>query len=431
MWPSKATLTRFLVYSLLTGYVLLLISCKQPVEPTVPLSAEETTVIQALNQVIVPIKDADPTRDFTELAPLDSVFSQVQLVGMGEATHGTHEFFQMKARLFRYLVEQHGFRTLAFEANFGSCVLVNRYIHGQSTSFRNATDAVKSMGYWTWSTTEVRDLIEWMKQYNTNKPAGEQLSFYGFDCQTLEDNYPLINEFVAKVDVNASYKLPGLYNNLARIGEIYALFVAHEGEWVAAGGRLDYEIAKQAARILIQQQDVIKYGSCKRDQYMAENSQWLISTLQVGKVSLWAHNYHIGNWTGACGVATPVMGGYLKQQFKQHYLTVGTSSSNGSFNALSASHSFDVFSEQSQKVLTSYNYLLGKTKYANFALNLNQPFLGSSLLNWLTEEHLLFEPGAIYDTSKADDYYYAPCKLKGRFDVLIHFRDTTPSQFLP
>jgi len=207
--------------------------------------------------------------------------------------------------------------------------------------------------------------------------------------------------------------------------------VANEGEWVAAGGRLDYEIAKQAARVLIQQQGVIKYGQCKRDNYMAENSQWLINTLHMGKVSLWAHNAHIGNWTGACGLAIPWMGAYLKQQFKQQYLAVGTSSSNGSFNALSASHSFGVFSEKSQEVPTSYNYLLGKTKYANFALNLNQPFSGGSLSNWLTEEHLLFEPGAIFDTSKADDYYYTPYKLKGRFDVLIHFRDTTPSQFLP
>jgi len=213
MWPSKATIIRFLVYSQLTGYLLLPLSCKQPVEPTVPLSTEETALVQALNQVIIPLKDADPTRDFTELTPLDSVFSQVQLVGIGEATHGTHEFFQMKARLFRYLVQKHGFRTLAFEANFGSCVMVNRYIHGQSTSFRNTTDAVKSMGFWTWNTTEVRDLIEWVKQYNADKPASEQLSFYGFDCQTLEDNYPLINEFVAKVDLNASYKLPELYHN--------------------------------------------------------------------------------------------------------------------------------------------------------------------------------------------------------------------------
>ncbi|GAB3806228.1 hypothetical protein GCM10028819_41160 [Spirosoma humi] len=430
MWPSKEKCTWFFVYSLLTGCLLLPVSCKQP-EPTVPLSTEETALVQALNQVILPLKDADPARNFAELTPLDSVFSQVQLVGMGEATHGTHEFFQMKARLFRYLVEQHGFRTLAFEASFGSCVLVNRYIHGQSTSFRNATDAVKSMGYWTWSTTEVRDLIEWMRQYNTGKPADEQLSFYGFDCQTLNDNYPLINEFLTKVDVDTYNKLPELYHNPARIGEIYDLFVANEGKWVAAGGRMDYEIAKQAAQILVQQQGVTKYGGCKRDQYMAENTQWLINTLHVGKVSLWAHNYHIGNWPGACGSGSSVMGAYLKQQFKQQYLAVGTSSSNGSFNALSTSHSFDVFSEQSQKVTRSYNYLMGKTKYTNFALNLNQPLLGNLLLNWLTEEHLLFEPGAIYDASKADDYYYVPYSLKGRFDVLIHFRETTPSQFLP
>lgn len=431
MWSSQATLTRFLVYSLLTGYLLLPASCKQPLEPAVPLSAEEATIVQALNQVILPLKDADPSRDFTELTPLDSVFSQVQLVGMGEATHGTHEFFQMKTRLFRYLVEKHSFRALAFEANFSSCILVNRYIPGQSTSFRNATDVAKSLEYWTWYTTEVRDLIEWMRQYNTGKPTSEQLSFYGFDCDKRSADYSLINEFVSKVDVDTYNKLAELYHNLERIEEVYNLFVANEGNWVAAGGRLEYEIAKQAARVLIQQQGLTKYGDCKRDNYMAENTQWLINTLHVGKLSLWAHNAHIGNWTGACGLAIPWMGAYLKQQFKQQYLAVGTSSSSGSFNALTPSLSYGVFSEQSQGFITSYNYLLGKAEHPNFALNLNQPSLGDSLLNWLIQKYPLFEVGGIYDTNKGYDYYYTPNTLKGRFDVLIHFRDTTPSGLLP
>jgi erythromycin esterase len=163
---------------------------------------------------------------------------------------------------------------------------------------------------------------------------------------------------------------------------------------------------------------------------MAENSQWLISPLQVGKVSLWAHDHHIGNWSAYCGL--PMMGAYLKRQFRQQYLAVGMSMSNGSFNALNVATalSFGVFPEQSQEVPTSYNYLLGKAKYANFVLNLNQALLEDSLSDWLTQEHLLFEPGGLYDTSRPNDYYYAPSKLKGRYDLLIHFRDTTPSQLL-
>ncbi|RYF70289.1 MAG: erythromycin esterase family protein [Cytophagaceae bacterium] len=426
MLPPKTTCTWLLVYGLLTPY-LLLVSCQQP-EPTPPLSAEETQLVQALDQVILPLKDADPTRKFTELRPLDSLFRPVQLVGLGEATHGTHEFFQMKARLFRYLVEQHGFRTLAFEASFGSCVGINRYIHGQSTSLKTATEAAKSIGYWAWRTTEVRDLIEWMRQYNQGKPAGEKLSFYGFDCQIRADNYPLINEFVARVDPDTYAKLPQLYQTLTRTGEIYELFVANQINWVAAGGRLDYELAKQAARVLVQQQDLTGNGACNRDRYMAENSQWLLSTLGAGKVSLWAHDHHVGNWSAYCG--QPMMGAYLKQRFGQRYLAVGQSLSNGSF------HAFDqgvisAFSVRSQQVPTSFNYLLGRTRQANFALRLNQPLLASSLLKWLTQERSLFEPGAFFDPTKQPDFYYAQSALVGRYDVLIHIRDTAPSEFLP
>jgi hypothetical protein len=100
----------------------------------------------------------------------------------------------------------------------------------------------------------------------------------------------------------------------------------------------------------------------------------------------------------------------------------------GRFNAYNqtGTASFQAFNFDSQSVSTSFNYLFGQTGSANFVLNLNQPHLADSLANWLSSEQSLFEPGGVYDTSKPG-YYYTPSRAKGRYDVLIHFRTTTPS----
>lgn len=438
----------------LLGFSLFVISCKKAdPDPLADLSSDKLSVVQALNKVIVPLQDANPTREFTELAPLDTVLAKAQVVGMGEGTHGTREFFQMKDRLFRYLVQKHGHQTIAFEANFGRAVIVNRFIQGQSTGLASAAQAAKSMYFWTWSTDEVRQLLQWMKDYNTGKSADKQLAFYGFDCQYADDEFPLLTEFLAKAAPASIPKVDSLASQYALVKGLatidplrqqyaqgltvlYNLFVANESKWVAAGGRSGYEIARQAARVLIQQQDLGDGSTCnssaKRDQYMAENVQWLLTRMNVNKVSLWAHNYHLANNpTAAC--ALPSMGTYLKKQLATKYLIIGQLLTNGSFTAVDVSQGkggLKSLSIRTEGVNNSFNYLLGKGQSANFALNLHQPQPDSALKNWLSARHPLFETGAVFDESRPEQYY-SITTLTGRYDLLIHFRDTTPSQLLP
>jgi erythromycin esterase len=439
------------------GFSLLVISCKKAEpDPLADLSADKLSVVQAFNKVILPLQDAEPTRDFTEFTPLDTVLAKAQVVGMGEGTHGTREFFRMKDRLFRYLVQKHGHQTIAFEANFGRAVLVNRFIHGQnsqSTGLASAALAAKSMYFWTWSTDEVRELLQWMKDYNTGKSANQQLSFYGFDCQYADDEFPLLTEFLANVAPASVAKVDSLASQYALVSKLattdplrqqYAqglivlhnLFVANESKWVAAAGSTEYEIARQAARVLIQQQDLGDASTCnsgaKRDQYMAENVQWLLTRMNVDKVSLWAHNYHMANMPAAsCNL--PTMGAYLKKQLTTKYLIVGQLLTNGSFTAVDGSQGIGrlkSLSIRTEGVNNSFNYLLGKGQYTNFALNLHQTQLGSVLTDWLSAKHPLFEAGAVFDETRPEQYYTITA-LTGRFDLLIHFRDTTPTQLLP
>ncbi|AUD03494.1 erythromycin esterase family protein [Spirosoma pollinicola] len=445
-------LFRFTSFSILLRFTL--IGCKQA-EPQPPsdLTTEQQTVVAALDKSNYPIKDADPTREFSDLAVLDTLLAKAQVVGIGESTHGTHEFAQTKDRLFRYLVQTHHHQAIGIEASFGRTILVNRFIHGESSSFTDAAVAAKSLNSWPLSTTEVAQWLQWMREYNTGKSSTQQISVYGLDCPEATDEFPLIREFIAKVDPGSLAKIDSIATlfNLTigansplpaqqysqKLPELYNLFVSNETNWTSASGSPAYEVAKQAARVLIQQQNLASISdlcqkSAKRDGYLAENAQWLLTKLKVSKLSLWAHSTHIGDLpTVNCG--QPTMGSYLKQQLKDQYVTIGTSLANGRFtgrNSALAATPLSVLSVSGAATPRSYNYLLGRSQSANFILNLHRFDAGSSLGSWLSTPYSFFLAGAGYDERKPDQAYYS-IGLSTGFDVLIHFRDTSPTQLLP
>jgi erythromycin esterase len=96
----------------------------------------------------------------SDLAPLDDL-KQARIVGLGEATHGTREFFEMKHRIFKYLVEMHGFKAFAFECDYGESVFFDRYINGGPGDIDELMKT--KMHFWTWRTVEVRALLEWIR----------------------------------------------------------------------------------------------------------------------------------------------------------------------------------------------------------------------------------------------------------------------------
>jgi erythromycin esterase len=102
-----------------------------------------------------------------DLSPLENMLAGRRIVGMGEATHGTHEFQIEKFRMLKFLVTKLGFKLFGIEANFTQCRQVNDYVmYGKGT----AEKAIGEMQYWAWETKEVLQMIEWMRDYNQDKP---------------------------------------------------------------------------------------------------------------------------------------------------------------------------------------------------------------------------------------------------------------------
>src|SRR5262249_47537150 len=98
---------------------------------------------------VLPLASAEPGSAFNDLEPLREIIGNARIVSMGEATHGTREFFQLKHRLIEYCISELGFTVIGFEANYGTTLAVNDYVlHGKGS----AVDVVSGMGFWTWDT---------------------------------------------------------------------------------------------------------------------------------------------------------------------------------------------------------------------------------------------------------------------------------------
>jgi len=127
----------------------------------------------------LPLASVEPGAGFKDLEPLRPLIGNARVVGLGESTHGTREFFQLKHRMIEYCVSQLGFTVIGFEAAQGVTLAVNDYVlHGKG----NARDVVTGMIFWTWNTEEVVALVEWVRAWNIAHER--KVKFYGFDMQS-------------------------------------------------------------------------------------------------------------------------------------------------------------------------------------------------------------------------------------------------------
>ena len=132
---------------------------------------------------------------FDDLQPLKAIIGDARIVGLGEATHGTAEFFRMKHRLVEFLASEKGFTLFAIEANMPEAYRVNDYVlNGKG----DPKALLRGMYFWTWDTQEVLDMILWMRKFNASGKG--RIQFLGFDMQTAAVAAENAREFVADLD---------------------------------------------------------------------------------------------------------------------------------------------------------------------------------------------------------------------------------------
>lgn len=430
---------------ILVGILFIFSSCNLKDKDNKELTREQQDLLNELNSIIFPIQGSSPNLDDRELDVLDYL-KHAKIVGLGEATHGSKEFFEMKHRIFKYLVEHHGFKAFAFESDFAECIYFDRYI----TSGEGDLDELmkNTMIFWTWNTGEVRALLEWMRNYNKGKDKAEMIRYYGVDCQLFRYKADLLVEYLEKVSPDFLKECESILDktrdldvwwNQQNISDtelkeleeglqwLYEQFEKKEKKFIPLSGKTEYKIAKQIVRVMIQVKTVIfRTTSTCRDQFMAENARWVLDLLGGNKkIALWAHNAHVSNEKGW-------MGKYLKEELGELYQVIGFSFSRGSFVAkkvTNASISSTLFVLNLYNPLkTSVNYLFHYADHDNFILKLDTITPGSKLSNWLSEPRQFLSIGAGFNpTDNPNGYYYTPV-LKTAYDVIIHFDEVQAAE---
>ncbi len=449
--------------SILFLLTILLPSCQSPTEPPVikdQIGATtdnlNTQIVRDLNSIIHPLNGASPLLDDNDLAPL-SFLKDAKIVGLGEATHGTKEFFQLKHRIFKYLVENYGFKAFGFEADMGESIYIDRYITKGEGNLENIMTT--KMHFWTWRTQEVKDLLKWMRQYNIGKSEDSKIHYIGFDSQFITYQPDLILEYFNRVKPgfvsqilpsmqmikNIGNTLPSLvgeyYKNISQkrkleiadsLKDALTKIIAIKSELISKSSDFEYQTVKQLVINLIQANDVIyssahfDYSINYRDKYMADNAVWISNLFGANtKIAVWAHNGHIQNNSNYWGGGS--MGKYLKNKLANRYQIVGFSFSKGYFEAVSQSGNtfvglkVQLINTAPQK--NSLNYILFNAKYDNFILKTADIPTNSELGKWIATPEPFFMIGAVYNGNPAN--YYGNILLRYYYDVLINYDITS------
>lgn len=142
----------------------------------------ESLIVKWLKDHAVVLASVAPQEDQGDLNPLREIVDSSQVVGLGEATHGNKEFFQMKHRLIRFLVEEMGFDTVVMECPEERAKSVDEYIKSKGEDHK---EVLKDLTYEVWRTQEVLDLINWLREFN--EKSDRKVSFIGCDVNDQTD----------------------------------------------------------------------------------------------------------------------------------------------------------------------------------------------------------------------------------------------------
>ena len=419
------------------------------VEKTRPQDDEFSDLVASLESVHVPLEDDPLAWTDDELQFMDPIANHT-IIGLGEATHGTAEFFNAKFRIFKYLVEHHDFRIFAIEADFGESVLINDVIQ------KGKTEEVESkmkevMHFWTWETTEVRELIKWMCEYNKGVPEGKKLQYVGVDCQFNSFNpYILINylrdtnaDFFSEAESLLSevkdfsmdignYTSTQVSDFRKELGKLKHTMNDHKVSLIAASSEKAF-FYHYNVLIIIDQVIDFRYGISRggsggklhfRDAHMADNTVWLREYFDDAKMVIWAHNFHISNrtWQSA-------MGYHLKYKFPDTYAIMGFMFSYGTFNAVdNSTKSLKVHSIVETPIHNSINNIFRKDSSSTFYVSIDNLEKHENWNSQFIKGMTYLSIGSIYSSNNHENYFGG--FSKEYYDHLIYFNKANHTNLL-
>jgi erythromycin esterase len=426
MWMTAPVLESVADTVATTGKTITRPAPKLPATPALT-QAERAAIVADLRATAVALSGTDPTAPLEDLRAIESAIGGARIVGLGEASHGTSEFFSMKHRLFRDLVERKGFTIFAIEGNQPEAREMDAYV---TTGVGDPKHALAAMYFWTWQTQEVLGLAKWMRAYNAAPGKHPILHFAGFDMQTASVAIASVKGYVQEHSPADSASVERAYSCVPPSGYTPSTLTL-EGRLACPAAvrsvapllaRLNAGIdVVHDARVVEQYVEMCfaARNAGTRDKMMAENVEWVAAVKYPGqKIALWAHNYHIS--TDGPPLA---MGAWLRDRFKGDYYRMGFAFDRGAVRAFSAGK----LSNQTVPPAAP-DALEGLLREAGPRYFVDLDGLSNNALRrWLDNGPIEREVGAVYDTDR-DAAYYLSTHVRQRFDGLIFIAESHPAQ---
>ena len=420
-----------------------------------PVSPDE----EALVRDLVDAAESFPSIEAADLNPLMARIGSARVVLLGEATHGTSEFYRMRERITRDLIVNKDFRFVAIEADWPDAARVDHYVrHFQYPP--SEWTAFARFPAWMWRNTEMRDFVSWLRKHNGSADRGQRVAFRGLDLYSLYDSIRSVLNYLDEVDPESArvarerygcltpwQRDPATYGHAALTGSYPTCesdvaraladlltkrraYAEHDGERF-----LD---AEQNARLVANAERyyrIMYYGSRAswnlRDSHMFATLKNLLAFHGAdSKAVVWAHNSHVGN-AGATEMAARGefnIGQLCREEFGDQAYLVGFGTHGGTVAAASEWNGPMEVKDIRPSLPNSYERLCHATGLARFMLGLRGrgDLCGPEALGKQRLERAI---GVIYrpETEMASHYFQA--SLPRQFDEYIWFdssRAVTP-----
>lgn len=401
------------------------------------------------------------TEDYDELL---TMIGEARFSLLGEATHGTHEFYRERAEITKRLIKEKAYTAVAVEADWPDAFRVNHYVRGTSDD-KNANEALSGFTRfptWMWRNTVVLDFVEWLRDYNLSLPShAPRIGFYGLDLYSLYTSIEAVLGYLNKIDPEAAKRARYRYSCLEHFEEDtqaygYAASFGltetcerevisqllelrkHATDYASRDGRVaqdEYFFAEQNARLITNAERYYRTmfrGRVEswnlRDHHMAETLDALVKHLnsqgQIAKVAVWEHNSHLGDAraTYMAEHGEINVGQLVRERYGHDARLIGFTTYAGTVTAASE---WDGPAERKRvrpALKESYEALLHETVGSNFLLMLTEnPAVSDALRGPLLERAI----GVIYLPQAERQSHYFDARLARQFDAVIHFDETT------
>jgi erythromycin esterase-like protein len=411
-------------------------------------------VADTLRRVAHPLS-GEPS-DYNDLVDL---MGDARLVLLGEASHGTHEFYAERAVMTKRLISERGFVGVVIEGDWPDAWRVNRYVRGIS----HDADVVEALGgfkrfpSWMWRNTEVVEFVGWLRQHNDSlPPEAPKVGFYGLDLYSLHASMDAVLQYLEKADPDVVEQVRDRYacfdhfgNDVRRYGILTTVGMSQPcredvirvltdlQRSAAASALRDGRIARdeffdaeQNARLVKNAEayyrsmflsDVSSWNL--RDRHMVETLEALLAYLdhtdrQPAKLVVWAHNSHLGDARATeMGQRGEISVGQLvRERYGREVVNLGFTTHHGTVTAAS---NWDAPAERKNvrpALPGSYETLFHETAVPRFLLRCHSGDVAQSL----NKPRLQRAMGVIYhpETERQSHYFHA--RLADQFDVVMH-----------